>query len=66
MVIGESRPFEAVGLERAPWLTATPIRKIFQSAFEAAGLPYYNPHSFRHTLAMLGERLCRSPEEFKA
>jgi integrase len=32
----------------------------------AAGLPYFHPHSFRHTLAALGERICKTPEEFKA
>jgi integrase/recombinase XerD len=32
----------------------------------AAGLPYFNPHSFRKTLARLGQQTCRSPEEFKA
>jgi hypothetical protein len=26
----------------------------------------FNPHSFRHALAMLGERTCKTPEEFKA
>lgn len=26
----------------------------------------FNPHSFRHALAVLGERTCRNPEEFKA
>ena len=31
-----------------------------------AGLPYFNPHSFRNTLVALGEKICRSPEEFKA
>jgi integrase/recombinase XerD len=31
-----------------------------------AGLPYFNPHSFRKTLAQLGEKLCRTPEQFKA
>jgi integrase/recombinase XerD len=29
-------------------------------------LPYFNPHSFRHTLVRLGETTCKSPEEFKA
>ena len=33
---------------------------------DSAGLAYANPHSFRKTLAQLGERLCRTPEEFKA
>ena len=29
-------------------------------------MPYFNPHSFRNTLVQLGERVCRSPEEFKS
>ena len=32
----------------------------------AAGLEYFNPHSFRKTLALLGEKVCQTPEEFKA
>ena len=31
-----------------------------------AGLPYFNPHSFRNTLVHLGQEVCRTPEEFKA
>ena len=31
-----------------------------------AGLPYFNPHSFRRTLVRLGETVCQSPEQFKA
>lgn len=54
------------GLERACWSNATPIRKIFRDAFAAAGLPYFNPHSLRKTLARLGLERCRTPEEFKA
>jgi len=58
--------FAPLGLERKPWSSATPIREIFRRSFTAAGLPYFNPHSFRKTLALLGEKLCRTPEEFKA
>jgi hypothetical protein len=29
-------------------------------------LPYFNPHSFRKTLALLGQKVCKSPEEYKA
>jgi hypothetical protein len=29
-------------------------------------LPYFNPHSFRNTLAILGEKICPNPEAFKA
>ena len=62
---GEQK-FQAVGLDRKPWSNATPIRRVFKQAFEAAGLPYANPHSFRNTLAALGQRVCRTPEELKA
>ena len=66
IVVGSSRHFEVSGLDRKHWSTAGPIRKIFKDAFASAGLPYFNPHSFRKTLAQLGEKLCRTPEEFKA
>ena len=58
--------FQTGGLSRAHWSNATPIRGIFKEAFTSAGLAYANPHSLRKTLAQLGERLCRTPEEFKA
>ncbi|MDE2084630.1 MAG: site-specific integrase, partial [Xanthomonadaceae bacterium] len=64
--IGANRCFTASGLDRAHWSNATPIRDVFKQAFAAAGLPYFNPHSFRNTLATLGEKLCQSPEAFKA
>lgn len=63
---GASRHFEAIGLDRKCWSNATPIRTIFKEAFEAAGLPYFNPHSLRNTLVRLGEQLCQTPEEFKS
>lgn len=66
IAVGDNRQFEAVGLTRTGWANATPIRKIFREAFTAVGLPYFNPHTFRNTLAQLGEKLCRTPEEFKA
>ena len=43
-----------LGLDRKHWSNAGPIRTIFKEAFAAAGLPYFNPHSFRKTLALLG------------
>lgn len=58
--------FQAVGLGRIGWDTTGPIRAIFKRAFEAAGLPYYNPHSLRKTLVKLGMELCPGPEAFKA
>jgi integrase len=65
--VGEvTRQFEVTGLQRQCWYTTAPIRRIFREAFVAAGLPYFNPHSFRRTLAILAQRHCRTIEEFKA
>jgi integrase len=66
VALGATRQFEVSGLERKHWSSATPIRAIFREAFVSAGLPYFNPHSFRNTLVQLGQDVCKSPEEFKA
>jgi integrase len=66
IALGDSRQFEAVGLERAHWSSASRIREIFRSAFASADLPYFNPHSFRNTLVRLGQDVCLTPESFKA
>lgn len=58
--------FAPAGLDRAFWKNADAIRRIFRQRFEAAGLPYFNPHSFRTTLGRYGETTCRTPEEIKA
>jgi integrase len=58
--------FAVDGLEPGFWTNAEPIRQIFRSAFAGAGLPYFNPHSFRDTLVQLGKKLCQTPEEFEA
>lgn len=42
--------FAPQGLGREAWTTSNPIRQIFKSAFRSAGLPYFNPHSFRDML----------------
>jgi integrase len=66
IALGTTCQFEAVGIERLHWNTASPIRTIFREAFEQAGLPYFHPHSIRKTLGRLGEQVCKSPEDFKA
>ena len=66
IAVGTSRHFEAKGLDRKNWSTTSPIRTIFRKAFTTAGLPYFNPHSFRDTLALFGEQVCKTPEHFKA
>jgi integrase len=66
VVVGPDQRFAAAGLDRKHWSNATRIRLIFKEAFAAAGLPYFNPHSFRKTLGSLGQKVCRTPESFKA
>jgi integrase len=58
--------FGLQGLTRDHWSNAAPIRTIFRDAFEAADLPYMNPHSFRNTLALLGEKASSNMEVFKS
>jgi integrase len=65
--LGDNGGFMPVGLRRGEcWQGAGPIRDIFRKAFAGAGLPYFNPHSFRNTLVQLGEKVCTTPEQFKA
>lgn len=64
--LSETGGFRPVGLRRDGWTSAGPIRTIFRAAFTAAELPYFNPHSFRDTLAQLGERICPTMESMKA
>jgi hypothetical protein len=45
---------------------AHPVRAIFKEAFQRAGLPYFNPHSFRNTLVQLAYELKLNAEQFKA
>lgn len=66
MTQGASHQFEVAGLARNHWSNATPIRTIFRKSFVHAGLPYFNPHSFRNTIVQLGEDVCKTPEAFKA
>ena len=66
VAVADNRRFKAMGLDRKPWNNAGPIRTIFKEAFTAAGLQYFNPHSFRKTLAVIGEKRCKTPEELKA
>jgi len=64
--VNENKQFGVTGLKRKHWSTTAPIRDIFREAFKNAGLPYFNPHSFRDTLVNLGEKICKTPEDFKA
>jgi len=66
IAMGSNKQFEVVGIKSAHWSTASPIRDIFKRAFASAGLPYFNPHSFRNTLTNLAQTRCKNPEVFKA
>jgi integrase/recombinase XerD len=66
VVSGTDRRFEANGLDRAGWRTSAPIRSVFRKAFEAAGIPYFNPHSFRHAVTRHGQTVCVTLEDHKA
>jgi len=45
--------FAVVGVKAEYWADAGAVRRIFRERFEAAGLPYFHPHSLRKTLARL-------------
>lgn len=64
--LGNEGGFCAAGLSREHWSGTGTIRAIYRDAFAVAGLPYYNPHCFRDALTQLGERICTTPEQFKA
>lgn len=64
--LDENGCFCAAGLSRTGWSTTQPINVIFRRAFKAAGLAYYNPHSFRDMLVRYGLSLNLTVEEFKA
>lgn len=53
-------------LSSLPCRSTTSLRTVVADAFRAAGLSYYNPHSFRDTIVQLGYKYCKTPEEFKA
>ena len=63
---GDDLEFQAIGLEPAHWSNANPVREIFRDACATAGLPYFNPHTFRNTLVQLAYELKLDPEAFKA
>lgn len=53
-------------LSRECWKTTTLLREIFKAAFEAVGLPYYKPHSFRDMIVDKGYSRNLSVQDFKA
>lgn len=64
--IGSSQRFEALGIQRKPWASASSCAKIFKQAFVAMDLPPFSPHRVRDTVAELAKDHCRTPEDYKA
>jgi len=60
------KSFCVAGVEPVHWADASPVRAIYKEAFGRAGLPYFPPHSFRHTLGRLMQTMCRRPEQIRA
>jgi hypothetical protein len=58
--------FAAIGIDRAHWANANPVRGIFREGCAQASLPYFNPHSFRNSLVQLAYELKLDAESFKA
>lgn len=55
--------FQNMGITYKPELykTTNKMRYIVQKSFKDAKLYEYSPHSFRHMLAHIGEKICKSP-----
>ena len=58
--------FAATGLLPSGWSGTGPVREVFRRAFGLAGLPYFNPHSFRDMLVRHAMTLNLAPEAMKA
>jgi integrase len=63
---GLNRLFSASGIKPVRWRSANAIRGIVKDAFQSAGLPHFQPHSFRHAVARLCERICTTAETWQA
>lgn len=61
-----ARGVDASCISNEPWKNSDSITKIVAQAFVDAELPRFTSHSFRHTLAEYGERICKTPSEWKA
>ena len=58
--------FVAEGFDRRPWKSTEPVRKIVNTAFQAAQLDNFGPHAFRHMLARHAAKNCTSVAEIVA
>lgn len=66
MALDDQGAFAPAGLARDGWSGSGPVREVFKRGFGLAGLPYFNPHSFRDMLVRHAMTLDLSPEAMKA
>ncbi len=64
--LADSHSFTGDNISNAFWKSTGGIRAVFKRRFEAAGLEYFSPHSFRHSATKIALELCKTPAEFKA
>ncbi len=60
MRLEQNGSFTPSGFKREHWKNADAIRSIFKDVFAEAGMPYFNAHSVRSTIARLSERVCNT------
>ena len=58
--------FANVGLDRLGYGGSAKLNAIIKAAFAEVQMPEYTPHSLRKTLALLGNEVCKTPEQLKA
>ena len=58
--------FTSLGLTGECYANGQPINAVVKQAFTQAGMRAFNAHSLRKTLAMLGDKVCKSMEDHKA
>ncbi len=58
--------FRSTGLDHTRHIGAQAVREIFKTAYAAANLPYYHPHTIRHTLVRFAEKVSPTQEQFVA
>ncbi|MFN5540026.1 MAG: tyrosine-type recombinase/integrase [Candidatus Melainabacteria bacterium] len=61
-----SKVFACGELEPKFWQSVSSMRDIFKQRFEAVGVEYFPPHSFRHLAVKLSLSKCKNGHEFKA
>lgn len=66
MALDQGGAFAPAGLARDGWSGSGPVRDVFKRAFALAGVPYFNPHSFRDMLVRHAMTFNLTPEEMKA